>query len=475
VNIGDILDPGGDADALRKAADAAWRDMHDLLQDIAAVLAQREAALVALTWSGKDRDAYFRLREQDQPPAAGDSPLLTMADTLHRAADEIQKINDEVHRIYIEIAASLAIGGVLTLVTAGLSDAAAAAADAAAAAEAGSLVARLLQFLSEVATLFLRVVTTIRPFALRFAFQFRFQMGLNTVTGMVLRWRTGGSPLVGWTSTQLQEMQLGSGLGAAFAVPLDMPFAAPLRINPARPWLPAVVNMGSTALFGITYRVLDGVTLRHESPWQAIKEGGIYSLFIVLLAGTISGSWSVLATGARSRLAAAPDGVFSFKPGRYYWWEPSPAKGGLVGSVILGVGGSINPALSPFNLPPGLAVPGAPSSGLVPPSGVLPVPLPVIPPRPPIPPQPPAPPGGQPPAPPGGVPPGHPVTRGGGVRLVHRGDTLWAIAGRVYGDPRLWPAIAHANHLHNPDLIRTGETLVIPRLTLPEFGPPPRG
>jgi nucleoid-associated protein YgaU len=74
----------------------------------------------------------------------------------------------------------------------------------------------------------------------------------------------------------------------------------------------------------------------------------------------------------------------------------------------------------------------------------------------------------------GGVSP-PPVTRGGGVLLVHQGDTFWAIARQVYGDPTLWPAIAHANHLPNPNLIRTGQTLVIPQLTLPEFGPPPRG
>jgi nucleoid-associated protein YgaU len=48
--------------------------------------------------------------------------------------------------------------------------------------------------------------------------------------------------------------------------------------------------------------------------------------------------------------------------------------------------------------------------------------------------------------------------------LVKSGDTLWTIAGSVYGDPLLWRRIYDANRdrLEDPALIRPGQQLVIP-------------
>src|SRR5712692_11345759 len=45
---------------------------------------------------------------------------------------------------------------------------------------------------------------------------------------------------------------------------------------------------------------------------------------------------------------------------------------------------------------------------------------------------------------------------------VQRGDNLSNIANEVYGDPNLWPAIAAANGITNPDQIRPGQELVLP-------------
>jgi len=42
------------------------------------------------------------------------------------------------------------------------------------------------------------------------------------------------------------------------------------------------------------------------------------------------------------------------------------------------------------------------------------------------------------------------------------GDTLWSIAKRFYGEPRLFPLIAQKNNIPNPDLIIKGDTLQIP-------------
>jgi LysM repeat protein len=45
---------------------------------------------------------------------------------------------------------------------------------------------------------------------------------------------------------------------------------------------------------------------------------------------------------------------------------------------------------------------------------------------------------------------------------VDPGDTLWAIAEKVYGDGNQYQRIADANGIANPDLIQPGQDLVIP-------------
>jgi nucleoid-associated protein YgaU len=48
---------------------------------------------------------------------------------------------------------------------------------------------------------------------------------------------------------------------------------------------------------------------------------------------------------------------------------------------------------------------------------------------------------------------------------VQAGDTLSAIALREYGDATLHPVIARQNHLADPDLINTGQQLLLPYVT----------
>jgi nucleoid-associated protein YgaU len=55
-------------------------------------------------------------------------------------------------------------------------------------------------------------------------------------------------------------------------------------------------------------------------------------------------------------------------------------------------------------------------------------------------------------------PPGGSMT----THTVVPGDTLWDLAQRFYGDPWLFPLIAAANHIPNPNLIFPGQVLVIP-------------
>ena len=54
---------------------------------------------------------------------------------------------------------------------------------------------------------------------------------------------------------------------------------------------------------------------------------------------------------------------------------------------------------------------------------------------------------------------------GSDTYTVKSGDTLSAIALRFYGDASLFPRIAAANNLTNPNLIVTGQELVIPSVS----------
>ncbi|MCL4418539.1 LysM peptidoglycan-binding domain-containing protein [Patescibacteria group bacterium] len=51
----------------------------------------------------------------------------------------------------------------------------------------------------------------------------------------------------------------------------------------------------------------------------------------------------------------------------------------------------------------------------------------------------------------------------GGSYKVEKGDYLWEIAIRAYGDGFAWVKIAKANNLSNPNLIFSGNVLTIPR------------
>ena len=48
--------------------------------------------------------------------------------------------------------------------------------------------------------------------------------------------------------------------------------------------------------------------------------------------------------------------------------------------------------------------------------------------------------------------------------MVTVGETLSAIAGREYGNPKMWRPIALANSVSDPRRLQPGMRLVIPRL-----------
>lgn len=46
--------------------------------------------------------------------------------------------------------------------------------------------------------------------------------------------------------------------------------------------------------------------------------------------------------------------------------------------------------------------------------------------------------------------------------VVRKGDTLWGIAQRFYGDPMKFQGIAQVNSLENPDMIMPGQVIYVP-------------
>ena len=59
------------------------------------------------------------------------------------------------------------------------------------------------------------------------------------------------------------------------------------------------------------------------------------------------------------------------------------------------------------------------------------------------------------------------------VYTVVRGDTLFSIAQRFYGDGMKFGIIAQANGISNPDRIFPGQVLRIPDIAPPPPPPPP--
>lgn len=54
-------------------------------------------------------------------------------------------------------------------------------------------------------------------------------------------------------------------------------------------------------------------------------------------------------------------------------------------------------------------------------------------------------------------------TISGSEYIVKEGDSLWTIALGAYGDGYLWPRLAQANNLVNPDVLTPGQKLTLPR------------
>lgn len=52
--------------------------------------------------------------------------------------------------------------------------------------------------------------------------------------------------------------------------------------------------------------------------------------------------------------------------------------------------------------------------------------------------------------------------RSGGTYVVQKGDTLWKIAQKVYGDGKKVKEISAANNITDPNKIKVGQKLILP-------------
>ncbi|MFJ5952490.1 WXG100 family type VII secretion target [Streptomyces noursei] len=197
----DLFNPGGDPSVLRACAEA-WRGMaHDLKSTIETQ--DHEVARLGDNWTGAAADAFHAHWNHTKAQVEKALPHFeTVAQQLDHTADAIKKANDEVHRVAEEIAATVAIGIGLTVLTGGFSDAIAAGAAAAEVAEAAGEVTRLGQLLIKVAEVMEKIRTAMNSSKLlKFGFEFGKSMDANFIGNV------GGQLATGQKVTWGQDLQ----------------------------------------------------------------------------------------------------------------------------------------------------------------------------------------------------------------------------------------------------------------------------
>ncbi|WP_306323338.1 MULTISPECIES: WXG100 family type VII secretion target [unclassified Streptomyces] len=150
----EIMNPGGDPDALRAAAQG-WRTMSGHLEEAFSALDKQVEKTLNAHWRGDSADAFKAY--WDDLKVAVDDTLPTFekaAAGLEDAAKSIEEINDEIKEIYLEIGVSIAAGAALSFVTLGFGTAASAANATRLAAEAANAATKLGRILSAVAKAF---------------------------------------------------------------------------------------------------------------------------------------------------------------------------------------------------------------------------------------------------------------------------------------------------------------------------------
>ncbi|MFI1200687.1 WXG100 family type VII secretion target [Streptomyces sp. NPDC020883] len=150
----EIINPGGDPDALRSAA-KGWRDLHENLQTMFHDLDREVQRTLETGWRGPAADSFAEHWKNLNTAMGKTLPRLPeAAHSLDKAADAIEDINSEIHEIYLEIGISIGVSVGMSFLTMGFSAAAGAARAAQLAARAAKLAKTLGTILRKVSEAF---------------------------------------------------------------------------------------------------------------------------------------------------------------------------------------------------------------------------------------------------------------------------------------------------------------------------------
>lgn len=142
--------PGGNGGVLRTIAQD-WNSMAASLGNQVNALNSAVDAVGASEWSGSAADAFHQhWQTQSAQVAKGLANFKQVAAALDGYANTVDSINEEILSIVEQILVASAAGALLTIVTAGISDAVAAGADAVEAARIAALIAKFTEMAEQV-------------------------------------------------------------------------------------------------------------------------------------------------------------------------------------------------------------------------------------------------------------------------------------------------------------------------------------
>lgn len=466
AKIGGIFDPGGDPAAIDRAADAVGK-LSDELKAHVVILNPVTKDLLSAWSQGDARDAYeksFNKFTKDIADYAGH--LHGTVGTLHELADHIRDARRQAANFRTMVIIALAAGAAMAIWSFGTS--LAAAAGTVATAEAGffAMIARMGTLLMQQGV----AMALIRAAIMRVAARMIAGMAISWGSSVIVKTAGGLNPLdpSSWSANDASNILLGGVLAGAMGGLADSLKA--LRIGRLESLLGAPGTLGravrSNALAGALGSGVGGALVQYwlldadlDDPGAAAKVlGGI-------LIG--AGAGSLLGYGTSRQVISRPlarirgTGVVPPKiSGPQVTGRPMAD---VTDDIVLRPGST--PAT--IGMTPGdwtRALTGLPAGaawyfvnlvlGAAPPLQEVQAPS--------ADPQTIAPPNIGPPADVDRPPPtpSH-------VTVQARGDSLWAIAQRVYGDGDLYLRIAEANNLQPPYTIYRGQVLNIPPAPVP--------
>lgn len=432
--VGGLFDPGGDPEAIRVAR-VAWLELSSDLKMSVDVLKPAGKHL-AEHWDGRAAEAYqdawkkFMADLDEYVKSLGDAAV-----SMEKMAEFIEDAQRQARNFWRMVAISLAAGAALAFVTAGFSAAASAAVAARGLAGLAALAARMAFVLSGQAAAMAALQSAALTIAARFAMGMAFSLTSSVFVKGVVQGLDITDP-ASWNANDFSKLLLDGTLVIGMGSLASMPsVAARLAGSTGLPSLQrqlvggAVFGAGGSAMFSIVSQFgWGGKSLADLSAWQEVgKSTGVGGVSGLAAAGLFFGAPRILSRGS------TPPSVITATAPRMvdvHVADVMRASTGLVSDAINYIINYPEPGQSP-HLRSTTDGPAAPR---------LPKGLPAL-------------------------PDPTPPTVGGGSHTVRRGESLWAIASQVYGDPSVWPRIAAANpQLADPSQINPGDVVRLPEL-----------